>query len=733
MAAPSSLNPTPQQAKALQDAMATKIVPKEESLGALHPNLAAEWNWEKNSPKTPFEVRPKSNLRVWWRCESDHEWESQIYNRHVRGCPHCFDLARRVNAKLTLKELPDLFDEVFADEVEKIALGEITQSSHQKLLWKCKACDQIFGNQIQNRAIKKQGCPYCKQLKVAPNGWNSLGVLFPEVAAEWDNEKNSGVTPFQVTPKSNKSFWWRCANGHSWEAVVANRHKAGCPACYSLAHHIHTGTKLAEMTDLFAELSDDEQDKVKLGQLSKGDRTKVKWKCKTCKEIWENQIGKRAVNGQGCPYCAGKKVAPNGWNSLAQLHPDLIREWNYNLNKLDPQKITPGSHSRVHWKCRRGHQWNTVVAQRASQGTGCPLCSPQISKPQKRLYAELKVVFGEEVALSERIDKMEVDLYVPKYKIGIEYDGEYFHRSERKASLDSQKEIRLKALGISIFRIRAVGLADLPGSNSVLESEDDSPETIKSLIRLIMSKIELEPADALRLDDYLKHSDYVNDEYYRELVLEHNKPILQKSLAHLNPELVKEWSDRNSDTPEDVTPGFDGKRWWKCQTCSREWQAQVYSRARLGTGCRFCFGNFANDERNLALAFPSIASEWHPHKNGTLTPYEVAPKGLAKVWWQCSEGHEWEMTVGNRTTKGQKCPYCQNKRPHALHNLLVKHPGVAALLDWELTGKDATQLTPNSGHIAFWKCPRGHVWEKKVDHQVRYGPRCKQCAELPHS
>ena len=215
--------------------------------------------------------------------------------------------------------------------------------------------------------------------------------------------------------------------------------------------------------------------------------------------------------------------------------------------------------------------------------------------------------------------------------------------------------------------------------------------------------------------------------------MEHNKPIPQKSLAHLNPELTNEWSDRNGDTPYDVTPGSHGKRWWKCLTCSKEWEAQVYSRARLGTGCRFCFGNFANDERNLALAFPSIASEWHPHKNGTLTPYEVAPKSLDKIWWQCSEGHEWEMTVGNRTTKGQKCPYCQNKRPHALHNLLVKHPGVAALLDWELTGKDATQLTPNSGHIAFWKCPRGHVWEKKVDHQVRYGPRCKQCAELPQS
>lgn len=206
MAAPSSLNPTPQQAKALQDAMATKIVPKEESLGALHPNLATEWNWEKNSPKTPFEVRPKSNLRVWWRCGSDHEWESQIYNRHIRGCPHCFDLARRVNAKLTLKELPNLFDEVFADEVEKKALGEITQSSHQKLLWKCKACDQIFGNQIQNRAIKKQGCPYCKQLKVAPNGWNSLGVLFPEVAAEWDNEKTRGLRLFRSPPKATNHF-----------------------------------------------------------------------------------------------------------------------------------------------------------------------------------------------------------------------------------------------------------------------------------------------------------------------------------------------------------------------------------------------------------------------------------------------------------------------------------------------------------------------------------------------
>lgn len=43
-------------------------------------------------------------------------------------------------------------------------------------------------------------------------------------------------------------------------------------------------------------------------------------------------------------------------------------------------------------------------------------------------------------------------------------------------------------------------------------------------------------------------------------------------------------------------------------------------------------------EKSLANIYPDIALEWHPTRNGELTPYGVSAKSGKKVWWHCSEG-----------------------------------------------------------------------------------------------
>ena len=36
-----------------------------------------------------------------------------------------------------------------------------------------------------------------------------------------------------------------------------------------------------------------------------------------------------------------------------------------------------------------------------------------------------------------------------------------------------------------------------------------------------------------------------------------------------------------------------------------------------------------------------LSNEWHPTKNGTLTPNNVFPNSRKKYWWIYSNGHEW--------------------------------------------------------------------------------------------
>ena len=63
-------------------------------------------------------------------------------------------------------------------------------------------------------------------------------------------------------------------------------------------------------------------------------------------------------------------------------------------------------------------------------------------------------------------------------------------------------------------------------------------------------------------------------------------------------------------------------------------------------------------DSNLAVKFPEVAEEWHPTKNGALTPSEVTPGSHKKVWWRCKKkGHEWEAMIKSRAN-GSGCRKC---------------------------------------------------------------------------
>ena len=40
---------------------------------------------------------------------------------------------------------------------------------------------------------------------------------------EWNYEKNGDLKPENFMPNSNKKVWWKCKEGHEWEAVISSR------------------------------------------------------------------------------------------------------------------------------------------------------------------------------------------------------------------------------------------------------------------------------------------------------------------------------------------------------------------------------------------------------------------------------------------------------------------------------------------------------------------------------
>lgn len=62
-------------------------------------------------------------------------------------------------------------------------------------------------------------------------------------------------------------------------------------------------------------------------------------------------------------------------NSLVTVHLELVAEWSEKNLPLIPDSITFGSHKKVIWKCKLGHEWIATVKSRTINRTGCPYCS----------------------------------------------------------------------------------------------------------------------------------------------------------------------------------------------------------------------------------------------------------------------------------------------------------------------------------------------------------------------
>jgi DNA-directed RNA polymerase subunit RPC12/RpoP len=128
-------------------------------------------------------------------------------------------------------------------------------------------------------------------------------------------------------------------------------------------------------------------------------------------------------------------------------------------------------------------------------------------------------------------------------------------------------------------------------------------------------------------------------------------------LATKAPQLSAEWDwTRNEGlSPQDVGPGSGRKAWWSCP--QGHTYEQIISYRVSGQGCPYCSNRrLLPGDNDFQTRFPLLAAEWHPTKNGQLTPSMVFP-GNQKRWWLCREGHEKYEPVPNRA-KSHGCTRC---------------------------------------------------------------------------
>ncbi len=182
-------------------------------------------------------------------------------------------------------------------------------------------------------------------------------------------------------------------------------------------------------------------------------------------------------------------------------------------------------------------------------------------------------------------------------------------------------------------------------------------------------------------------------------------------------DLLREWdSERNLPlTPESVSYGSKKKVWWTCEH-GHHWQAAVHTRTGSGTGCPICTNRTVQSgDNDLATQLPALAKEWHPTKNGALTPKDVVPGSRRKVWWICPKGHEYQAMISSRA-QGSGCPVCAGKKIIPGENdLASQYPTIAK--EWHPTMNGSLtpdHVLPGSRKKVWWQCRSGHIWQAVV-------------------
>lgn len=211
-----------------------KGVPPEDSVAARFPELVFQWH--PSNDVLPGEVSYGSNRSVYWfRCpvDSRHVWKASVKSRTRmgQGCAVCrgTQVMAGVNDLATLR--PDLATEW--SPKNQVSPQEVPHHSRKKYIWEhnVPGSTHVWESTVDNRA-KGQGCPVCAGQEVLA-GYNDLASLAPWLMEEWDGDKNERG-PHEYTLRSGQKVWWRCPQGHRYQAVIAARtspNGSGCRAC----------------------------------------------------------------------------------------------------------------------------------------------------------------------------------------------------------------------------------------------------------------------------------------------------------------------------------------------------------------------------------------------------------------------------------------------------------------------------------------------------------------------
>lgn len=326
----------------------------------------------------------------------------------------------------------------------------------------------------------------------------------------------------------------------------------------------------------------DKSNQDKIFEISPYVDRKYIWKCQTCddgtfqarpKDVFRKEKIKRQKH---CKQCSIKerskkylKSVIKRDGSLLDHMPTIADEWDYDLNKKNPEEYSRSSHDQVYFKCLFGHEsYPATIYNKFYSQTKCPKCRIQTSEAEVRIYCELKSLF-KKTKWQKKVRNKEVDVLVPELNLAIEVDGYPWHLD--KTIQDNNKTKILLAENLIVVRIRDKQLPNIGGNivkcDLVNFQHKEFLKFINLLKKIFKSKIPKKLSNS---------KEFLAEKEFREIYSKLPKPPYEESLEHMHPKAKEIWDyEMNYPlTPDMFKQGSSKSVWWKCKK-NHSWKNQI--------------------------------------------------------------------------------------------------------------------------------------------------------------
>ena len=370
-------------------------------------------------------------------CPEHGEWTTSVvaHLNSTYGCPSCANIEKSNNMKLTQQEFIKNASIIHNGKYDYSKSKYIDMNTPVTII--CKSHGE-FEQTPASHIHSKQGCPKCgliisnteseiiQSLRDAHLTKIIERIIMASVETRYNNFINKANIKFSSkftypdfkdsSYVNNESDLTISCPEHGNFTITAQRHlqsKHGCPKC-AVNFRSLSYDEFVKQANI---IHHNKYTYPKFKYINVNQKINI-----ICSEhgIFNQKISQHIHDKQGCPKCYYDSKRTNTQDFITAANIIHNNKYNYSESKITENSEFIDIICPIHGKFtqRYGHHIYLL--------SGCPKCANSSSKSETEIietFPEIKIIQNDRKLIAPK----EIDILIPDFKIGIEYNGLLFH------------------------------------------------------------------------------------------------------------------------------------------------------------------------------------------------------------------------------------------------------------------------------------------------------------------